>query len=336
MGKARRFFGKWWEHLLISVLGCFSVFFIVKYSDIPSGLEGRMTLVQGVVYVILLFNILWLSLRYIYRKMSGASPVLYILAALEVLVVNYFLIVGYKALAGVEPLFTLKRTGIVSLGLIWSVEVTVMAMMIVIHSYNERDKLYRKNRELEDSIAKRQYMALQNQLNPHFLFNTLNTLISEIECNPEGAADFARKMSDVYRYVMQCQEKRLVSLEQELDFLKSYIFLHRVRLGECLSTDIHIPESMYDAEIPPLTLQLLAENIVKHNAISSMYPMCIEIYEEEGYLCVSNPVKPKMGVQSTGKGLSNLQERYRILGGKEPVVVKDEMRFTVKVPLFYE
>lgn len=336
MVKTGNFFGKWWEHLLISVLGCFSVFFIVKYSDIPSGLQEHITLFQGIVSVVLLFNVLWLSLRFIYRKMRGSSPALYLLAAFEILAVNYFLIVGYKALSGMEHVFVLKKTGIISLALIWSVELTVMAMMIVIHSYNERERLFKKNRELEDSIAKRQYMALQSQLNPHFLFNTLNTLVSEIECNPEGAADFARKMSDVYRYVIQCQEKRLVPLDQELEFLRSYIFLHRVRLGECLAADIRISDAVSDAELPPLTLQLLAENIVKHNVISNMHPMTIDIYEEDGFLCVSNPVNPKMGVQSTGKGLSNLTERYMILGERAPIVVKDNKRFTVKVPLFYD
>lgn len=336
MQKAGRLFGRWWEHLLISVLGCFSVFIIVKYSEIPQGLQGRMTIFQGVIAVALLFNVLWMSLRFFYRKMRGASPRLYLLAAFEILAVNYFLIVGYKYLSGSEHIFLLRKPGLVTLGLVWSVEITVMAMMIVIHSYKERERLFRKNRELEDSIAKRQYMALQSQLNPHFLFNTLNTLISEIECNPEGAADFARRMSDVYRYVMQCQERRLVPLEQELEFFRSYVYLHQVRLGDCLGVEIRIPDSLYDAEIPPLTLQLLAENIVKHNVISGLHPMKIEIYEEDGYLCVSNPVMQKMGVQSTGTGLANLRERYKILGGNEPVVVKEDMRFTVKVPLFYE
>lgn len=185
-------------------------------------------------------------------------------------------------------------------------------------------------------------MALQTQLNPHFLFNSLNTLVAEIEYNPQGAVSFTRNLSDVYRYILACQDKRLVGLREEMEFVDTYVELHRVRLGDCLTVDWQVDEAVCeDAQLPPLTLQVLVENIVKHNAISPSRPMTVDVEvvsDEEGspWLRVSNPLRPKLGVVSGGHGLDNLTQRYRLLCGKEICVQKGEDCFTVKVPLLYE
>ena len=185
-------------------------------------------------------------------------------------------------------------------------------------------------------------MALQTQLNPHFLFNSLNTLVAEIEYNPQGAVSFTRNLSDVYRYILACQDKRLVGLREEMEFVDTYVELHRVRLGDCLTVAWQVDEAVReDAQLPPLTLQVLVENIVKHNAISPSRPMTVEVEvvsDEEGFpwLRVSNPLRPKLGAVSGGHGLDNLTQRYRLLCGKEICVQKGEDCFTVKVPLLYE
>lgn len=186
------------------------------------------------------------------------------------------------------------------------------------------------------------YMALQSQLNPHFLFNSLNTLIAEIEYNPQGAVGFTRNLSDVYRYILTCQDKRLVSLHDEMGFVDTYVQLHRVRLGDCLTVDWQVADAIREeAQLPPLTLQLLVENIVKHNVISPSRPMTVTVEalmdgEGSAWLRVSNPVHPKLGAVSGGHGLKNLAQRYRLLCGKEIVVEKQENCFDVKVPLLYE
>ena len=156
------------------------------------------------------------------------------------------------------------------------------------------------------------YTALQNQLNPHFLFNSLNTLISEIRYNPANAELFTQHLSDVYRYTLQCQNQRLTTLREELDFLNSYIFLHRVRLGDCIHIDNRLPEVCLDSQIPPLTIQLLAENVIKHNVIHMGKPMTIELFylEKEKELVVRNRIQAKKSATAFGTGL---KESFRPL-----------------------
>ena len=178
--------------------------------------------------------------------------------------------------------------------------------------------------------------ALQLQINPHFLFNSLNTLIAEIEYNPGNAVHFTKHLSSVYRYVLQCQDKTLVTLTEELEFLQSYLFLHKVRLGDCISCNCCIASGYTSCMLPPLTLQLLAENVINHNSITLSKPMKIDLRLEEGYLVVSNPIQPKKSHESPGVGLKNLSNRCQLMLGKEIIVHNDEKVFIVKVPLLYE
>ena len=119
---------------------------------------------------------------------------------------------------------------------------------------------------MREENNKAQYVALQGQLNPHFLFNNLNTLIAEIEYDPSNAVLFTRNLSDAYRYVLQCQDKMLISVADELQFINAYLFLHRVRIGDFISVEYNISDNYLDSKIPPLTLQLLIENVIKLSA----------------------------------------------------------------------
>lgn len=125
-------------------------------------------------------------------------------------------------------------------------------------------------------------MQLCKTAEPHFLFNSLNTLISEIEYAPKNAILFTQRLSDVYRYILQSQQQRLVTIESELSFIDSYIFLHKVRLGDCIRIENRIEADNYDLKLPSLTLQLLVENVIKHNIINMDMPMNILIdYDSE-------------------------------------------------------
>ena len=211
---------------------------------------------------------------------------------------------------------------------------------IIIHSNRSIQntlKLQQEAAELQKENNTARYAALQNQLNPHFLFNSLNTLIAEIEYNPSNAVRFTKHLSSVYRYVLQSQDKTLVPLNEELDFMKSYLFLHEVRLGNCISCECLVPDDYSDAMLPPLTLQLLVENVIKHNSITSGKPMRIHIDIENNYLIVSNPIQPKKSNDSSsGVGLNNLSNRCKLMLGEEIIVIKENNSFTVKVPLGYE
>ena len=150
---------------------------------------------------------------------------------------------------------------------VWLVELVILGLLLANRSMRNTLRLQQKAAALQKENNTARYTALQNQLNPHFLFNSLNTLISEIRYNPANAELFTQHLSDVYRYILQCQNQRLTTLREELDFLNSYIFLHRVRLGDCIHIDNRIPKTCMEAQLPPLTIQLLAENVIKHNVI---------------------------------------------------------------------
>ena len=118
----------------------------------------------------------------------------------------------------------------------------------------------------------------------------LGLLLAEIEYNPANAVRFTRNLSDVYRYVLQSQDKTLITLGEELEFIQSYLFLHEVRLGNCITCNITIPTEAMEYQLPPLTLQLLVENVIKHNSINSNKPMDITIQIVDHFLVVSNPI----------------------------------------------
>ena len=196
----------------------------------------------------------------------------------------------------------------------------------------------KERKQLEQERTEAELKNLKNQLNPHFLFNSLNTLIAEIEYDPATAVKFTQHLSEVYRYVLRQQQCQIVSLKEELDFLDSYIFLHQVRLGDCLSLERDLPDNVIDHQLPPLTLQLLAENVVKHNYIDDFNPMTIRVYTERNsrYLCVSNTLRPKKVSNASGKGLKNLSERYQLLCKQDIQIRKNDHQFTVSIPLIYE
>lgn len=179
-----------------------------------------------------------------------------------------------------------------------------------------------------------QFEALKKQLDPHFLFNSLNTLASLIDQQNEPAQDFLERLSDVYRYVLETRDKMTVSVEEELTFLDAYLYLIKVRFRDNLQVEQDLPAHLYGKHIPALSLQLLVENAIKHNVISSQHPLVIRLYEESGELVVENnkQLKKTLG-DSTKVGLQNIMSRYSLLGTERVTVLNREDLFTVKLPL---
>lgn len=192
---------------------------------------------------------------------------------------------------------------------------------------------FKENEQLKLEKLKADYMVLQNQLNPHFLFNSLSVLISEIRFNPINAEKFARKMSDVYRYVLKCKDITLVSLSEELKFIEGFIFMHQIRHGEALNYSLSIPEDCMEIKIPPLTLQLLVENAIKHNSATQKSPLNIDIYCKDNQLIVCNNLQIKSVTNSTKTGLENLNGRFKLLKGRGIIIEKTATAFIVSLPL---
>ena len=191
--------------------------------------------------------------------------------------------------------------------------------------YNKQEKL------------KADYRVLQNQVNPHFLFNSLNVLISEIKHNPNTAVEFTRKLSKVYRYVLQSKNYDLINLDKELKFIDSFIYLHKVRIGEALEYSKNISEEALQMQLPPLTLQILMENAIKHNVANEENVLKISIKSDgDNTLIISNNLQTIDHVDSTYTGLSNLSKRFELLKKDGFNYGEQEEKFVVTVPLIEE
>ena len=184
-----------------------------------------------------------------------------------------------------------------------------------------------------ESLASR-YESLKNQINPHFLFNSFNALTDLIYHDQEMAAKFVKQLSLVYRYVLEKQAQELVPLEEELGFVRSYLFLEKIRYGENLQVNYNLNQHVA-TEVPPLSIQMLIENAIKHNIISREEPLKIDIKSENNeYIVVSNNLqkKPVPGNNSTGVGLKNIKARYEFFSSKLVQILEENNRFTVKLP----
>ncbi len=179
-----------------------------------------------------------------------------------------------------------------------------------------------------------QNQSLKDQLNPHFLFNSLNTLSNLVYEDADRSAAFIQKLSRIYRYVLEVQQEELVSLDRELDFARNYLELQKIRFGDNLNFSIKVP-NLQDLFLPPLSLQLLLENAIKHNIASAENPLFIHIGQEGQELWVSNTFQPKTSQTepSTGVGLKNIRSRYLLLSKVQPELVRTEHEYLVKLPL---
>lgn len=190
------------------------------------------------------------------------------------------------------------------------------------------------NRNLQKENAVLQYRQLKNQINPHFLFNSLNVLVSIINKDPEAAVKYTRKLSTVYRYVLTQDQQDTVTVKEELDFIGNYIDVLRTRFNEGLEFRFGIAPEDMSKSVPPMSLQLLIENAVKHNSVMPDDPLIIDISTDHSSLIVSNNLKPRMSCNDeVGTGLENLSRKYAIISGTDISVCKDRDRFTVKLPL---
>jgi sensor histidine kinase YesM len=177
-----------------------------------------------------------------------------------------------------------------------------------------------------------QYETLKSQVNPHFLFNNLNSLTSLISTNPEKAIDFVKKLSEVYRYVLDQKDQELVSLESELKFVDSYVFLQKIRFEANLDVQINVNSKNF--KVIPLSVQMLVENAIKHNEISDRKPMHLKIYStDDQCLIVENKLQKKSGSEGSGSGIQNIRERYEFFTNKKVIIFENLDRFLVSIPL---
>ncbi len=212
--------------------------------------------------------------------------------------------------------------------------IMIIAIYESVYFMNELKKSVEEQENLKRESLHAQLNALKTQVNPHFLFNNLNTLAAVIPEDPELAVEFVQQMSKVYRHILEVKDENSILLKEELDVVKAYGFLLKTRFGKNLDIDINVPDEKLKQRIVPFSLQLLMENAIKHNIVSSEKPLKISVFAENGHLLISNNLQMKNQVnESTGIGLENIRNRYKLLGDREVKVVDDGENFTVSIPL---
>ncbi len=191
-----------------------------------------------------------------------------------------------------------------------------------------------KEQKVIAGTASAKFESLKNQIDPHFLFNSLNVLTSLIEENPDNAQKFTTSLSKVYRYVLEQKDKELVSVEEELAFAKTYMELLTMRFENSLFYDVPQKLENPESKVVPLSLQLLLENVIKHNAVSDGKPLRIRIFEEGNYLVIENNLQKKEVLQNRrGVGLQNIINRYHLVTNRKVIVDENQSTFQVKIPV---
>ena len=212
-----------------------------------------------------------------------------------------------------------------------------MVILIIFYSvfyYRHKQENKVKEQKIIAGTASAKFDALKNQLDPHFLFNSLNVLTSLIEENPQAATKFTTALSKVYRYVLEQKSKDLVTVEEELKFAQLYMSLIKMRFEDSIVFTMPKDVSNPEAKVVPLSLQLLLENAVKHNQVTPSKKLHISIVEEDGNLIISNNVQPKQVVkESSGVGLKNIQQRYELLTNRPVTINENTNQFSIAIPM---
>jgi hypothetical protein len=213
------------------------------------------------------------------------------------------------------------------------VAIIVILSSQLIYLSNKQQQTALENEILQGEYMKTRFMALKNQVDPHFLFNSLNTLSSLISTDAGKAVEYVQQLSRVFRHTLQ--NKEIITLEEELEFTLAYCHLMQIRHGDNLRFVRRVDERYYPCSIVPLSLQTLVENAIKHNVVSNRQPLTITFFtSDDATITVSNPVQPRQDAgDGEHVGLSNLSERYRLLWNKEIVIRDSGGVFDVEIPL---
>jgi len=229
-------------------------------------------------------------------------------------------------------------------GFVGGISITVSTIVMIflwvavyegIYFYGQLKKSILEKEQLQRENIQSQLEGLKSQVNPHFLFNSLNTLACLIPEDAEKSVKFVQQLSKVYRYILEISDEKLIPLRQELAFLDAYIFLLKERFEDNLQVEIDIPESRMKDQIIPLSLQILFENAIKHNIISSSKPLKVEVrIGTDNKLTVENNLQKKKQIKNTTRfGLDNIRNRYRFLSDEAVEVISTSTSFIVSLPL---
>jgi len=210
----------------------------------------------------------------------------------------------------------------------------VSISLYAFHFYRAYQESKLKEQKVIAGTASAKFESLKNQIDPHFLFNSLNVLSSLIEENPDNAQKFTTSLSKIYRYVLEQKDKELVSVEEELSFAKTYMNLLKMRFENSITYELPNDFGNAEARVVPLSLQLLLENTIKHNVVSEQKPLHITIFIENNYLIIQNNLQKKEVLQDRqGVGLQNIVNRYALISERKVLIEETQEMFRVKIPI---
>jgi len=324
--------------LLLIVLGNLILLIVLQGEK----LTGQMVL-YGSINSVIVGGSFMLGLTTMIRILDRKLP--WLQNPLKRLIVQFFITIGFSLI--------LIVVAILLTGFFWHQEITSdfflktgLFMMKIAFSFvlagslisnailffkNWKEAAVQQEKLKSEQLAL-QYETLKSQVNPHFLFNNLNSLTSLISTNPDKAIDFVKKLSEVYRYVLDQKDHELVALETELKFLESYVFLQKIRFESNLNVQIDISAGKF--KVIPLSVQMLVENAIKHNEISDKNPLFIRIFSTENdYLMVENKLQKKAGSEGSGSGIQNIKDRYEFFTSKKVIISENADKFLVSIPL---
>jgi len=305
-------------------------------------ITGQM-LLYGSINSVLIGGSFMLGLMFIVAVLDQKLP--WLRFPLKRLIVQFFVTIGFS--------LVLIALSILITGLFWHQQITldyfletgsflmkIAFTFVFLGSLISNAIMFFKNWKeaaVQQEKLKREQLALQyetlkSQVNPHFLFNNLNSLTSLINTNPDKAIDFVKKLSEVYRYVLDQKDHELVDLETELKFLESYVFLQKIRFESNLDVQINVNAGKF--KVIPLSVQMLVENAIKHNEISDKNPLSIRIFStEDDYLIVENRLQKKAGSEGSRSGIQNIKDRYEFFTSKMVIIFESKEKFAVSIPL---
>ena len=317
---------------IVSMLGIIAMLFLGEVLDVTDLYHRPLSIIMAVIGINLLSEGNVLINRILNKKMPWFGKLKQRIAIQLGLSFSWLIIITFLFFS-LAPR-TLSKEAIMSF-LFGTLFILFFNSILIMRNfaYSWRQSIV-ENEQLKQAKLHADYMALQNQLNPHFLFNSFSALISEIQHNPKSAVEFAQKMSDVYRYVLQQRNATTTTLNTELNFMSDYQFLHKIRMGDALVLSMNINPAHLNLELPPITLQVLVENAIKHNRATKKQPLKIHISSNaDNQITVTNNINPKSTTYSTGIGLENIVERYKLLTNKHVLIKNDQKNFTVTLPL---
>ena len=259
------------------------------------------------------------------------------------LIVFFMASLGLVVLVSVLPLLVIPN-GVgrfneefkLTLAFAFRVNLFLHCINAIIYYINQLKDAQIETQRLKRQTVEAQFEALRNQINPHFLFNSFNVLSNLVYKSADTSAEFIQQLSKVYRYLIYHQENKLVPLKEELEFINSYLYLLEIRFSDNLNVDINVPQHLNGYHVPPVSLQLLIENAIKHNILSQNQPLNIRLGLNDDYLSVTNNLQLKSSPdESTGVGLNNIVKRYQFLTEKPVQIENNTEFFTVSIPLIH-